>query len=116
MVLDKNEWNQIINSAGMEFIKKYPEEDFTKEYPLYVYIACNKWGSTQDKLNGLKKFLKDRLPDYMIPQNYYPIPMMPITNNGKIDRKLLVKKLENIEENRIEIHHSEEKWSEIEKN
>ena len=115
MVLDKNEWNQIINSAGMEFIKKYPEEDFTKEYPLYVYIACNKWGSTQDKLNGLKKFLKDRLPDYMIPQNYYPIPMMPITNNGKIDRKLLVKKLENIEENRIEIHHSEEKWSEIER-
>jgi amino acid adenylation domain-containing protein len=35
-------------------------------------------------------FVKQRLPDYMIPLLFIPLASMPLTPNGKIDRKALV--------------------------
>lgn len=39
--------------------------------------------------NRLQEFLKDYLPEYMIPQYYVQVEEFPTTNNGKIDRKAL---------------------------
>lgn len=38
---------------------------------------------------GLKAFLRTRLPDYMIPNHIEQIPEIPLTPNGKADRKAL---------------------------
>ena len=38
---------------------------------------------------ALKQFLSHKLPDYMIPSFYMRIAKMPLTRNGKIDRKAL---------------------------
>ncbi len=40
--------------------------------------------------NELRKHLRSRLPDYMIPQQFVAIPQLPLTSTGKIDRKALV--------------------------
>lgn len=37
----------------------------------------------------LREFLKERLPDYMIPAYFIPIEKIPLTNNGKVDKKAL---------------------------
>ena len=37
----------------------------------------------------LRQFLKERLPDYMIPSFFIIIDKLPLTPNGKVDRKLL---------------------------
>lgn len=37
----------------------------------------------------LHTYLKDRLPDYMLPQSFTSLPALPLTANGKIDRKAL---------------------------
>lgn len=37
----------------------------------------------------LQKFLKARLPDYMVPALYIPLAALPLTPNGKVDRKAL---------------------------
>ena len=43
----------------------------------------------QDEIITIKEFIKNKLPDYMIPVNYIFLNSMPLTNNGKIDRRKL---------------------------
>jgi acyl carrier protein len=37
----------------------------------------------------LRNFLKDRLPDYMIPSTFVILTALPLTPNGKVDRSAL---------------------------
>jgi amino acid adenylation domain-containing protein/thioester reductase-like protein len=37
----------------------------------------------------MREFLRRHLPDYMVPAAFVPLPSMPLTPNGKIDRKAL---------------------------
>jgi len=35
----------------------------------------------------LRTFLADRLPDYMVPAVYVPLPTLPLTPSGKVNRR-----------------------------
>ncbi|MGQ8872613.1 non-ribosomal peptide synthetase [Paenibacillus sp. TSA_86.1] len=52
---------------------------------LWVYYCSD----SMQNADELKRFLKEKLPDYMIPNKFIEIQSMPQTPNGKIDRNAL---------------------------
>jgi amino acid adenylation domain-containing protein/non-ribosomal peptide synthase protein (TIGR01720 family) len=62
---------------------------------LCAYIVLNGTGDNKDDqvpesaLNDLKGFLSQKLPNYMVPSFFIPLPEFPLTANGKIDHKRL---------------------------
>ena len=53
---------------------------------LIAYFVPTK---NQFSLNNLRQFLQDKLADYAIPSNFVKLEFLPLTANGKIDRKAL---------------------------
>ncbi len=45
--------------------------------------------STEENIDAIKATLGQKLPEYMIPSYFVQLEEMPLTNNGKIDRKQL---------------------------
>ena len=54
---------------------------------LVAYVVPD--SSTPIDADILGSFLKERLPDYMLPSHYVFLEELPLTPNGKIDRNAL---------------------------
>ncbi|MCU0289249.1 MAG: AMP-binding protein, partial [Acidobacteria bacterium] len=62
-------------------------EGENKEKYLCAYIVFK--SGTEENINGLKDYLTQNLPNYMIPSFFIKIEKIPLNANGKIDRKAL---------------------------
>jgi acyl carrier protein len=55
---------------------------------LVAYVVLRRAPDTPEPAE-LRAWLEARLPDYMVPHLYVPIEALPLTANGKVDRKAL---------------------------
>ena len=76
------------------------EADSNKRLIAYISVITSTLSAIDEEMRDsitaegslipeLRKWLKDRLPDYMIPSNFTVLESLPLTPNGKIDRKAL---------------------------
>ena len=77
-------------------LKKHPHveqcvviarEDLPNDKRLVAYVVFRQ--KTTKASHGLHRFLKQRLPDYMLPSVFVSLDALPLTPSGKVDRKML---------------------------
>ncbi len=54
---------------------------------LVAYYVCS--GKRIPPFDELLRFVKERLPEHMVPTTFVPLEALPLTPNGKVDRKAL---------------------------
>ena len=68
------------SAAGPRLIRQQPADAYLRSLPVDEEILTPA---------TLRKFLKERLPQYMIPSAFVQMEEFPLTSNGKIDRQAL---------------------------
>jgi amino acid adenylation domain-containing protein len=64
-------------------------EDVPGDKHLVAYIV-GEAGQGQPPTSGeLRQYLREKLPDYMVPSAFVPMEKLPLTPNGKVDRRVL---------------------------
>jgi acyl-coenzyme A synthetase/AMP-(fatty) acid ligase/acyl carrier protein len=64
-------------------------EDQPGDQRLVAYVVLvNDW-QTEDRVEPLRRFLRERMPEYMMPSAFVFLDALPLSANGKLDRRLL---------------------------
>jgi amino acid adenylation domain-containing protein len=64
-------------------------EDTPGDKRLVAYIVLTDYQKKNDTSNQLRQFLKERLPEYMLPSTFVVVESLPLTPSGKVDRNAL---------------------------
>ncbi len=72
---------------GVQSCAVVAREDTPGNKQLVAYLIARENESVD--IESVRKFLKQRLPDYMVPAYFVFLHSFPLTQNGKIDRKAL---------------------------
>ncbi|MCH7322499.1 amino acid adenylation domain-containing protein [Solibacillus sp. MA9] len=76
--------NRLLEIEGVKEVIVLDKGDSESKYVCAYYVSEKTY-----KVNELREELKKYLPDYMIPSYFIKLSEMPLTTNGKIDRKAL---------------------------
>lgn len=80
--------NTILEFTGINQCLVHVMDDSNSEKKLIAYIIGSEGKYDKEKLQD---YLKSKLPDYMVPAFFMDIPVLPLSSNGKADRKALPK-------------------------
>uniref|UniRef100_I5AX01 Amino acid adenylation enzyme/thioester reductase family protein n=1 Tax=Eubacterium cellulosolvens (strain ATCC 43171 / JCM 9499 / 6) TaxID=633697 RepID=I5AX01_EUBC6 len=86
MVLSKNEWLKEVERLGYIVEGVLPECGDPKGF---VFVVAGSFVSYAKALKDARTRVNNALPAYMHPEKYIGITRMPVSANGKIDRKTL---------------------------
>jgi amino acid adenylation domain-containing protein len=73
--------------AEVEHAVVLAREDGSGEKRLTAYVVAS--GRQEESAKTLREYLKGKLPDHMSPAYYVFLDRLPLTENGKVDRKAL---------------------------
>jgi amino acid adenylation domain-containing protein len=82
---------QLLNHPHVEQAAVLVKEDKKGDKQLVAYLTANKIAAINhaELPRKLRSYLSETLPPYMVPAHFMLLPTMPLSANGKIDRKAL---------------------------
>ena len=81
----------LLQHPGVKEAVVIVREDIPNETSLVGYIVAETGQDSLQVISQLRRFLKQQLPDFMVPTIFMALEAMPLTPNGKVDRKALPK-------------------------
>ncbi|MCP4149734.1 MAG: amino acid adenylation domain-containing protein, partial [bacterium] len=93
--------NLLIKNEAVREAVVIAREDAREEKYLCAYVVPDKENAPitgtekTDATTRLKAHLSETLPEYMVPATFIYLDEIPLTHNGKVDRKALIKAGEN---------------------
>jgi amino acid adenylation domain-containing protein len=85
------ERREVVASEFRGFLKAEAAEEMdqrdSSSVRVAAYLVCAE--HPVPSVHELRRFLKDSLPDYMIPADFVFLPSLPLSPNGKLDRQAL---------------------------
>ncbi|MEO1521577.1 MAG: phosphopantetheine-binding protein, partial [Cyanobacteria bacterium J06633_2] len=89
-LLSRDEWRRSILEAGFtDFQVVAQQNTIAEQLGFDVLIARGPTTVQSFDAQALKTYLEQKLPTYMIPQDYMVLDAIPLTSNGKVDRRSL---------------------------
>ena len=89
-LLKTEEWKSLLFTAGFEVLPAFPSDEYKLNcYHQHLIVGIANSEKKKFESENLKAYLREKLPDYMVPSEYFILHELPITINGKIDRKNL---------------------------
>ena len=84
---------QLANGANIKeaVVIARPDQHGIDKLVAFVVPGTNGPFDEASQIQTWKETLRNSVPDYMVPDNFVVIPAMPLTPNGKIDKKALAK-------------------------
>ncbi|MGF1937819.1 MAG: non-ribosomal peptide synthetase [Nostoc sp. ChiQUE02] len=75
---------------SMKQVAVIAREDVAGDNRLVAYVVLYSSQESQSKsISSLRQFLQQQLPDYMIPSSFVVLEALPLSPNGKVDRRAL---------------------------
>jgi pyochelin synthetase len=84
------QWLDILAAAGADSVLALPEDDpITDQMGMHFFAARFKSGRARVTGQDIAAYLADQLPEHMVPSQIQMVDGLPLTANGKTDRKTL---------------------------
>ncbi|BAU16014.1 amino acid adenylation domain-containing protein (plasmid) [Leptolyngbya sp. NIES-3755] len=90
-LLSQAQWRQVLTAAGFTDCQILNQSgSIAERLGFDVLLARGPTSVQYFQPQKLRTFLAEKLPEYMLPSAYLPMETLPLTANGKVDRRSLL--------------------------
>lgn len=90
MLIDHKSWKEILNTTSLSIVEEIGDDITYGGFSYFGLINNGNSSVTVKNSSFISEHIRNMVPEYMIPKHYIFLSRVPMSANGKIDRKALL--------------------------